>query len=120
MGSRMGILSLGWMAVPALWAGYGETVTVDARAIKTLDPGWVIIREQWSEPRIHSPHWLTRRELTLRDLNGAPWGMTEEVTATSPVPEGWEVVAERSDQGMDGMHFATRYLIRKLQQEPAR
>ncbi|MDR3669973.1 MAG: hypothetical protein P4L36_03960 [Holophaga sp.] len=108
------ILALGFLAGPALWAGFGETVTIDARALKKLEPGWVIIREQGSEPRIYPPHWLTRRELTLRNLNGAAPGETEEITAASPIPDGWEVVGEQPDQGMDGMHFAMRYQIRKV------
>ena len=120
MDKPMRTLWLGLLAGPALWAGYGATVTVDARAIKQLDPGWVIIREHHSEPRIHAPHWLTRRDVTLRDLNGAPWGATEEVTASSPIPPGWEVVGERPDQGVNGKYFSTLLQIRKLQPEPER
>jgi hypothetical protein len=75
---------LGLTACSALWAGYGETVTVDQRAMKKLAPGWVVISERWTDRRIYEPHWPTRHELTLRDLNGAPWGATEEVTAASP------------------------------------
>ena len=110
---------LGLTACSALWAGYGETVTVDQRALKKLAPGWVVISERWTDRRIYEPHWPTRHELTLRDLNGAPCGATEEVTATSPIPEGWEVVRERPDEGEDGFHFSVKYEIRKVGEGPS-
>jgi hypothetical protein len=104
---------LGLLAVPALRAGYPDTVTVDARAVKKLEPGWVIVRERRWDPRIYPPHWCTRRELTLQDLNGAPRGATVEIVPASPLPDGWKVVGQRPDEGMDGMHFSVFYTIRK-------
>ena len=71
-----------------LWAGpaYGETVTVENKLGTVLSPGWVIIQEAKSGPRIYSPHFRTRCFLTLVYLHGAPVGETIEVLGSSPIP----------------------------------
>ena len=110
------LMALAWVLVGSpLLAAYGDTVTVECKLNNLIAPGWVVISEKASSALSGNCHFPTKTYQILKDLNGAPLGMEEEVLGQSPIPQGWQIVQTLGTSGLDKFRYNIRYRIRKTQ-----
>jgi len=100
------------LASAPLLAAYGDTVTVEVKLGTVISPGWVIVNQQLSGPRIYNPKFPTKIFMTLKHLDGAPVGEEVEILGQSPVPAGWVIVKTSGNTGVDRFTYNIRYRIR--------
>ncbi|BDU73893.1 hypothetical protein [Mesoterricola silvestris] len=97
-----------------VWAGCGETLTVENKLGTRISPGWVITGQSHSGPDHYSPHFPAKHYLTLVNLNGAPVGTVIEVLGFSPIPPGWAKTATwGAEDIVERTHFNLRHRIEK-------